>query len=324
MYPDWPESTADLGPLPQCPGPKLEPFNFQGPQKIEFLEILGEGQHAIVFKVKMLGQIYALKVFRWIYDYDWLFFGEFINRQTPEGLLALYNYVEPFNAECRAFGRLREAGCEDLAVRCFGYVLLDEDHERTMMTQFDLNKWSFNGDIEDAGYIDNEEQRLVYPGKNGRPPPFRCIVKAFGNAFDEDEGDVLRPGLARQLLRSVIKLQKLGILDTDVAIRQVIDNKLGDFSTSITLPHFITNPELNRHLTPAMIESMERQTFVICVNDYLAFDSMIETWNDEYGRDKGRLSIQAFPEGRGCRHKPRSAEKAGGTDIKGFCAPVRS
>lgn len=62
MYPDWPESHADLIPLPQCDGPKLKPFNFQGPQKIEFLEYLGEGLHAHVFKVKILGHIYALKL----------------------------------------------------------------------------------------------------------------------------------------------------------------------------------------------------------------------------------------------------------------------
>lgn len=62
MFPDWPESDADLVPLPECPGPKLKPFDFQGPQKIEFLGHIGEGSHAQVFKVRILGQIYALKV----------------------------------------------------------------------------------------------------------------------------------------------------------------------------------------------------------------------------------------------------------------------
>lgn len=62
MYPDWPESDEDLIPLPECPGPKLKPFDFQGPQNIEFLEIAGEGLHAMVFKVRILGNIYALKV----------------------------------------------------------------------------------------------------------------------------------------------------------------------------------------------------------------------------------------------------------------------
>ncbi len=49
-------------PLPHCDGPRLKPFAFQGPQKIEFPEYLGEGLHAHVFKAKILGQIYALKL----------------------------------------------------------------------------------------------------------------------------------------------------------------------------------------------------------------------------------------------------------------------
>lgn len=62
MYPDWPDSAADLVPLPRCNGPKIKPFDFQGPQKIEFLEHIGEGVHAHVFKVKIKGQVYALKL----------------------------------------------------------------------------------------------------------------------------------------------------------------------------------------------------------------------------------------------------------------------
>lgn len=64
MYPDWPETAADLVPLPLCPGPKLAAFDFQGPQDIEFLEYLGEGLHAHVLKVKIKGQEYALKLVR--------------------------------------------------------------------------------------------------------------------------------------------------------------------------------------------------------------------------------------------------------------------
>ena len=62
MYPDWPESPADLVPLPLCDGPKLEPFVFTGPQKIKFLEHIGEGLHSHVFKVEIQGRIYALKL----------------------------------------------------------------------------------------------------------------------------------------------------------------------------------------------------------------------------------------------------------------------
>lgn len=64
MYPDWPQSDADLIPLPQCDGPKLKPFDFAGTQAIEFLEHIGEGTHSHVFKVAIHKQTYALKLVR--------------------------------------------------------------------------------------------------------------------------------------------------------------------------------------------------------------------------------------------------------------------
>lgn len=67
MYPDYPEKPADLVPLPRCDGPKLEPFDFQGPQEIEFLEYLGEGAHSHVVKVRIRSEIYALKLVSGLY-----------------------------------------------------------------------------------------------------------------------------------------------------------------------------------------------------------------------------------------------------------------
>lgn len=149
--------------------------------------------------------------------------------------------MEPFKAECRAFGRLQESGHEELAVRCFGYVLLSEESERAMMTRCDLTYWSFNGDAEDVGFADDEDddQRRYFLSKNGRPPPLRCIVKAMGHGLGPDEEG---SGMARGVLRDIIRLQKLGIMDVDVAVRQLIDGKIGNFSTAITMPHFIMSP----------------------------------------------------------------------------------
>ncbi|KAI1167140.1 kinetochore Sim4 complex subunit FTA2-domain-containing protein [Nemania serpens] len=306
MYPNWPESAADLGPLPECPGPKLGPFDFQGPQNIEFLEKAGEGLHAIVFKVRILGQIYALKVFRWLYDFQWEGYGDFINRKNPEGLSTLYNYTEPFNAECRAFGRLMETGCEELAIPCFGYVLLDEDHERALMTKFNFTNWTFNGSEEESGSVEIDEQRLLYPDKNGRSPPLRCIVKAFGQNIEGWEGHVFSQKVASRLFRSIIKLQKLGIINIDFATRQIIDGRLSDFSTAITFPHFMTNPELNPYLSSAMIKAVEMDTFAHCITDYKWFDEEIGEWNYGFGGNGNRLiSIEAFPGRRGCPREAR-------------------
>lgn len=230
---------------------------------------------------------------------------------------AFYNYSEPFSAECRAFGRLQEMDRQELAVRCFGYVLLDEEHERAMLAQFagDLNYWHFNGGGDDWGYDKDFDARLRFVGKDGRPPPLRCIVKAFGQAIQIEEEASFREVMARRLLRDIIRLQKLGIIEIDVGIQQLIDGKIGDFSTAITMPHFITNPELNPNIAqPAMIEAMSKATFEHCVNDFINFDDMIAGWNRVYGEGeaKGCMTIQAnpgvwvYPGGRIPRYNLRS------------------
>lgn len=51
-------------PLPQFRGPKLEPFRFVHDQTrdIEFLDPLGRGAHAEVWRVSIGGSVYALKL----------------------------------------------------------------------------------------------------------------------------------------------------------------------------------------------------------------------------------------------------------------------
>jgi hypothetical protein len=57
-----------LRPIPDCPGPKLEPF--EGVDEdghisdIKFLKKIGEGLHSYTFKVDVGGAIYCLKVVR--------------------------------------------------------------------------------------------------------------------------------------------------------------------------------------------------------------------------------------------------------------------
>lgn len=201
---------------------------------------------------------------------------------------AFYNYSEPFSCECRAFGRLQEAGYEELAIRCFGYLLLDEQHERAMMKQF--SHLEFNGNIEFPG---DEDMRSRFLGKDGRLPPIRGIVKEFGTRDKEFWATD-----ARRILRDIIKLQQLGIIRIDVAHRQIISGKLADFSTAIVIPHFITTPELNPSLTAEWIAAMEHETFQRSINDYWDFDGMVCLWNMEHEDDRrNELSVHALPGG---------------------------
>ncbi|QLI71349.1 uncharacterized protein G6M90_00g079300 [Metarhizium brunneum] len=294
MYPDWPESDADLVPLPRCHGPKLKPFDFQGPQKIEFLDYIGEGLHAHVFKIKIMGKIYALKLFRFVYDGDWMSpdYEGLYATASLEAMSAFYEYSEPFSSECRAFGRLQEAGHEELAVRCFGYLLLDEQHERAITDQFSHHRIRFNGNVD--GPLASDELRSRFLGKSGRLPPIRGIVKEFGHL-----PQALRTRDARRILQHVTQLHQLGIIYVDVADRQLINHKICDFSTAITTPHYVTNPELNPLIAPEWIPAMEFETFQFSISDYWSFDDMVQLWNAEHKDQKSKLAVYAFPGSRG-------------------------
>jgi hypothetical protein len=215
-----------------------------------------------------------------------------IDPENDEEMSAIYHYKEPFSAECRAFGRLHEADHEELAVRCFGYVLLDEEHERALMDRFSDLELDFDGNGDGDGQ--GRDFRGRFLGRDGRPPPLRGVIKAFGQS-DEP----LRARAATRLLRDVVRLQQLGIIRVDVAHRQIINGKLSDFSTAITTPHYVINPELNPHIGPEWVSILEFGTFQYSISDYWDFDEMVRTWNDEHKDRKDQVSIHAFPGGNG-------------------------
>lgn len=108
---------ADFGPVPNREGPRLHPYNPNGTPEIEYIDEIGKGAHAHVFKVEIDGKTFALKVFKnQLVDADWVtpHTEEFDNVDT-ELLTAQWH---PFNAECCAYARLKEAEKEHLVVRC--------------------------------------------------------------------------------------------------------------------------------------------------------------------------------------------------------------
>lgn len=233
-----------------------------------------------------------------------------------EAMSAFYNYSEPFTAECRAYGRLEEAGHPELAARCFGYLLLDEKHEKSLQSHFSHLKLQFGGSVEYP--CDEERSRFVGRSKSGRDPPIRVIVKELGQ-----QDEKLRNSNARKLLRDVVKLQQLGIIYVDVGHRQIISGKLADFSTAITSPHFLTTPELNSRLTPEWIAAMEFETFQFSINDYWAFDEMVRELNEENEDRKDQVSVYAFPKGHGIKVRYDLRNTPGRDRVYSFVDPRR-
>ncbi|CAJ2509226.1 Uu.00g142520.m01.CDS01 [Anthostomella pinea] len=148
--------------LPDVPGSKLYPFNTKGkPLNIEYLEELGHGLHGYVWKVRINDQVFALKIFNWFREgvEGSNTFGQELDFAERE------NYFEPFQNECRAYGRLKEFGWEDLTFKCFGYILLEQTHltflKRTYENFYKCD-WDYDSDEEYC-----------------RKEPVRAIVKEF-------------------------------------------------------------------------------------------------------------------------------------------------
>lgn len=212
------------------------------------------------------------------------------NRVT---LTLMGNYSEPFHSECRAFGRLQETGYADLAKACYGYVLLDEAHEKKLAAKFPLE---FNGDCEAPG---REDMRGRYLGeRTGKPPPIRGILKELGAPGTDNKPPNLTVPTARRILHTIVKFHQLGIIYIDVRREQLIDDQFCDFSTSITIPHFLTTPGLNPHLRPEHKALMEHEAFLLTLGDYWSFDEMLYLATESPQQTSKLLQkVSAFPGG---------------------------
>ncbi|CAK7226925.1 hypothetical protein SBRCBS47491_006393 [Sporothrix bragantina] len=231
--------------------------------------------------------------FRFVYEQDWEGPGMYAVNSARPKITVLAQYSEPFYSECRAFGRLHEAGYPELANPCYGYVLLDEAHESKLADRFKLE---FNGNIEMPGY---EDMRGRYPGeRSGKPPPLRGILKKFGSTENLSDPANLSVPTARRLLRDVIQLHRLGIFYHDLRRDQLVDNKMSDFSTAFTVPHFMATPELNPELSPGDLATMEHRTFLFTIGDYWAFEQVVLVASMK-PRQKAKLleKVPVFPGG---------------------------
>lgn len=172
---------------------------------------------------------------------------------TPEEYI---DYLDPFNCECRVYGRLKQEGHEDLAVRAHGYVLLTREQER---------------DVTEAlgeGYVDWEKHpvRLNCDGvfsrwEVHRHQRLRAIVK--------DYVESAYPWTASQIPRmyaDLEKLHELGILVRDIHPGNYLGGKLVDFSHAWTMYH----PCLERS-TPAAIHDMR-------LEEPSKFEEMVDIW----------------------------------------------
>ncbi|KAI1212632.1 kinetochore Sim4 complex subunit FTA2-domain-containing protein [Annulohypoxylon truncatum] len=233
-------------------GPKLFPFteDFANAQFIRLLssednDSSGETSHARVFQVIIGKKRYAVKIFNFVPLED---IRPFV--PTKEHLITdtvVRQQLDPFFAECRAFGLLTEKGKDDeLAVHCHGYVLLSEEIEHLIEEKFGIRDW--NRSAEDEG------------------KPLRAIVKNYIRFLSFD-----RPKKLAKMRVNLKQLNKMGIYNMDIRKENYLGGHLFDFSLAITLPHLSFSRKFRS----------ERQIKDDMKFDLACFDSLVKHVNKE-------------------------------------------
>ncbi|KAK8078432.1 hypothetical protein PG996_004602 [Apiospora saccharicola] len=205
--------------IPDIRGPKLPPF--QGDvENIEFMELLSPKRqdnssdnipHSRVFRIKVGGNRYALKIFNF-------FTLEDLRPFVPGGEHLLTDrivryHLDPFYAECRAFGLLsQEKKDHSLAVRCHGYSFLPQTVENRIYEQFGIDDW--HREAEDEQH------------------PLRAIFKdyiPYKSSCGRKKLSAMRSNLKQ--------LNELGVYNMDIREDNYRGGRLFDFSLAITAPH---------------------------------------------------------------------------------------
>ncbi|KAI0548420.1 kinetochore Sim4 complex subunit FTA2-domain-containing protein [Xylaria curta] len=236
-------------PLPhRITGPKLRPFNGKL-DTIQFKRLLsseaaehstGNIPHSRVFQVSIEGKTFSLKVFNFFSI--WELWPTLIGNEHLLEDVVVRHHLDPFYAECRAFGRLVEENKDDkLAVRCHGYVFLPYAIERRIERQFGISDW--NRKAEDEG------------------SPLRAIVK------DHIKWKTLCHRKTFETMRKNLEeLNELGIYNMDIRKANYLGGRLFDFSIAATVPHLSLSS--NIRFIDNILEDME--------DDLRCFDSMVK------------------------------------------------
>ncbi|KFA51010.1 hypothetical protein S40293_11164, partial [Stachybotrys chartarum IBT 40293] len=257
--------------ITQCfddiPGPKLEPFVFKGPREIEFLDELGVGGHSFLFKVRIDGVLYALKL---VSNVDrsfgkFVMFEEFILRgsdtrttmepnpspEDMENMDALANYSDSFNCECRAFGRLKQAGGGSawrplFWLRTFGrYSWTNRSRE----TGRPLRNVGRHGDGKVPFKI--SPGRKASPDSGYRQANWTRIQARLWANWKRSSKQL------KNIYYLVRGLHRVGIFNLDVRLDQIVNNRFAGSSTAFTTPHYVASQELNPKIAPELVPILE-------------------------------------------------------------------
>lgn len=176
---------------------------------------------------------------------------------TPQDYI---DYLDPFNCECRAYGRLKQEEREDLAIRAHGYVLLSKNQERhvTEAMTGDFVDWEEHPEPLDC-------DGLFWRWEDHRHEPLRAIVKDYDTSSTS-----FTPAQVPQVYRDLEELHRLGILVRDLHAANYLGGKLIDFSMAWTMYHICvdrTSPLEVKRMRSAECDRFEATVTQVAAED---------------------------------------------------------
>ncbi|KAK8094849.1 hypothetical protein PG997_001534 [Apiospora hydei] len=203
------------------PEPRLHPFDTGGePLVLDFIESLGSGVHAHVWKVRINGELYALKMFTNQQDIPPLplrLRDEYLDEADE------WPHFHAFPNECRAFARLKEFGQEHLAVPCYGWIEADESHYEFMDTQIDETGWSGEDDVGRKRYAIVKELLDMQTDTS-------CVHIRYLKSMVDTR-------VAKRAFKGLKTMHDLGILVGDIKEDSMCEGKHVDLSRARAAPH---------------------------------------------------------------------------------------
>ncbi len=261
--------------LPRVDGPKLGRFNGGNYKRIEYLELLGRssdqgqytiGDHGYVFKVRIDGELYALKVASLripitrykltVVSFDSMTYRKPLTMLDPAGRscvsqIDVEGQCDPFYAECRAYGRIASKPRKrPIAIACYGFIGIPAEQESFFAERFNVTDW-------------NRPEGELSLGSANRQP-FRALVKEFATEDPE-----ITKGLAASMWRDLTALHGQGIYVMDVRWDNYKRGHLVDFSSAWTSPYFQFRRDVSSEEEIRMYKEIDLEAFNLMVEEEL-------------------------------------------------------
>lgn len=137
------------------------------------------------------------------------------------------DYNDPFNCECRAYGRLAQENQLDLSFPAQGWLLLTPQQEAEATPLITGGLEYEHDDEEPMGTLDRETWGRC---EEDVEQPIRAIIKEFVEDDDFEEAFKRDRIFAATMWRDLEDLHSLGILRCDIYMGNYIGGKLVDLN----------------------------------------------------------------------------------------------